>query len=203
MNSLKEKLEKYLPEGSVLDIQRLLVQNGIQLKITRSRNSKLGDYRPPQNGDTHRISVNGDLNQYTFLIILLHEIAHAMVRIQYKRKAKPHGNEWKNIYREMIDTFLWKNIFPEDIAIALENYKEKTYASITADIELVKVLRKYDNASDTLITIEDIPANSLFSIDDKRIFRKGDKIRKRYKCYCLTTKNYYLFSPLSRINPLD
>ncbi len=36
----------------------------------------LGDYRNSHAGKGHRISVNGNLNKYSFLITLLHELAH-------------------------------------------------------------------------------------------------------------------------------
>jgi SprT protein len=43
-----------------------------------ARSSKLGDYRPPQRGLPHRISVNHNLNQHEFLITLIHEMAHLL-----------------------------------------------------------------------------------------------------------------------------
>jgi SprT protein len=37
---------------------------------------------------------------------------------------------------------------------------------------------------------------SLFRIKDGRVFRKGEKLRKRYKCTELPSGKVYLFSPV-------
>ena len=41
--------------------------------------------------NNHRISVNGNLNKYSFLITLIHELAHLLTFTQYKNRVDPHG----------------------------------------------------------------------------------------------------------------
>jgi len=41
--------------------------------------------------------------------------------------------------------------------------------------------------------------NGLFKIDDGKIFRKGEKQRKRFKCEEVRTGKIYLFSPVYEV----
>ncbi|HSN60425.1 MAG TPA: hypothetical protein VLR49_05800, partial [Ferruginibacter sp.] len=70
------ELKQYLPEGSFDDVLYYLQHFKVQLTVTRKRQTILGDYRHAHGGTNHRISVNGNLNKYSFLITLLHELAH-------------------------------------------------------------------------------------------------------------------------------
>ena len=87
-----ELLGQYLPSEAVEEVYHWLVEKKIHLKITRSRRTKLGDYRPPINHPNHRISVNHNLNPYSFLITFIHELAHLMVFEQFGNKAAPRTN---------------------------------------------------------------------------------------------------------------
>jgi len=69
-------LENYLPKGSAALIYEYLHTYKIHLTITRTRKSVLGDYRHATHEDHHRISVNGSLNPYAFLLTLIHELGH-------------------------------------------------------------------------------------------------------------------------------
>ena len=71
-----EYLQRFIPAASVPQTLQLLHQYKVHLTITRNRKSVLGDYRHADGQQAHRISVNGDLNKYAFLITLLHELAH-------------------------------------------------------------------------------------------------------------------------------
>lgn len=73
----KAILAKYMPAAAVEPIYDFMEQYHVHLHITRKRTSKLGDYRWPQRGHNYQeISVNGDMNPYQFLMVLLHEMAH-------------------------------------------------------------------------------------------------------------------------------
>ena len=65
-----------MPEEAAPIISNWINDTGCLFKISRSRSSKLGDYRAPFRGSPHRISVNHDLNPYSFLITTIHEFAH-------------------------------------------------------------------------------------------------------------------------------
>ena len=70
------ELQEYLPDGSYESVLAYIMQYNIQLTVTRSRKTILGNYQYHPLHQKHRISVNGNLNTYSFLITLLHEIAH-------------------------------------------------------------------------------------------------------------------------------
>lgn len=200
MKNYKEILKDYLPESSVDRVMNWLETYKIQLKITKSRNTKLGDYRSPLNGGTHRISINHDLNPYAFLITFVHELAHLIVWEKYRYRAKPHGKEWKDTFRHMMQPLLSEAIFPEELVPSLKKYLANAKAASGSDEELSLALRKYDH--DESLILEDLPAAASFRIPSGRAFVKGEKLRKRFRCMCLQTKRTYLVNPLVKVYPL-
>src|SRR3954470_1298601 len=108
-------LATFLPGGSFENIVHYLHQHRVHLTVTRERKSVLGDYRNAVHGKNHRITVNGNLNKYAFLITLLHELAHLLTYEQYGHKVASHGKEWKKIYGILLSNFINKKIFPPDI----------------------------------------------------------------------------------------
>jgi hypothetical protein len=47
--------------------------------------------------------------------------------------------------------------------------------------------------------VEELPALSLFKTRDGRVFQKGERLRKRFKCVEVATKRLYLFSPVYEV----
>jgi hypothetical protein len=161
----------------------------------------MGDYQPLPKKNAHKITVNFDLNKWAFLIIFVHELAHLIVYEEHQNKVKAHGNEWKNAYRNLMKNFTGeRNIFPPDIAGAVEKYLVKAYATSCTDIELTKILRNY-NKDNHEIYIDDIPMNGLFKAENGELFRKEQKLRRRFLCVCLRNKREYFFSPMTRVFP--
>ena len=197
MMGYKAILEKYLPKDSVETIYSWIQQYNIHFKISRKRSSKLGDYRPPQNGKGHHITVNHDLNNYAFLITLVHEIAHLLTWEKHRNKVKAHGKEWKDAYRELMIPFMEMDIFPEDVQAAMQSYLHKSYASSGTDLKLSRTLQKYD--SDPGLTLEALEEGSVFQLPNGRTFKKGPLIRKRYRCVSLDNKRIYLVNPLVKV----
>ena len=105
-----QKLQDYLPENSSDDVLYYLNLYKVQLTITRQRQTVLGDYRHAHKEKSHRISVNGNLNKYSFLITLLHELAHLFTFDKYGNKVQPHGVEWKQEFGNILSKFLIKKI---------------------------------------------------------------------------------------------
>ena len=64
------QLQSYLPAGSFEEVLYYLQHHKVHLTISRKRQSILGDYRHAHSDKNHRISVNGNLNKYAFLITL-------------------------------------------------------------------------------------------------------------------------------------
>lgn len=201
MKTYSEILENYIPVKAVSQVIKWLEFYKAELKITKTRSTKLGDYRPPIRVKYHKISINHDLNKYHFLITLVHEFAHLTVWEKHKNKVKPHGQEWKSTFREMMEPFLILNIYPDDIKNILINYL-KNPSSSTSDHKLLTVLRQYDNVKD-YITLDDIPLNTEFRIHNGVVFKKIEKLRKRYKCIRLDNKRMYLVSPMMKVVAIE
>lgn len=194
-----EYLQKYLPPGSATLVMQYLHQYKVHLTITRERKSILGDYRHATHQRNHRISVNGNLNKYSFLITLVHELAHLLTFQRWGNRVQSHGKEWKTVYAFLLKDFITANIFPEDIGLKLKQSIHDLPASSCADDDLMRILRRYDQNQDNLVLVEQIPEGNCFTLEDGRIFRKGKKLRKRYQCFDVETKQEYLFSPVYEV----
>jgi hypothetical protein len=195
-----ENLKNYLPKTSIVQIVDLIFRYKIHLKITKPRNSKLGDYRPPVRTKFHQISINEDLGKYQFLIVLVHEIAHLVVWEDHKRKALPHGDEWKSEFKKLILPFLHLNIFPVEILEPLLVYVKSSFSSTNAELNLNRAIKKQSNLTDILI--EDLPDNTIFKYSEDKTFIKIQTLKKRIKCRCIENKKMYLFNPLTKVIPV-
>ena len=192
-------LQNYLPLGSYDAVMAYIYEHKIQLTVARTRSSVLGDYRHAHADAGHRISVNGDLNKFSFLVTLLHEIAHLLTFEQYGRRVQPHGIEWKTTFGNLLANFIGKNIFPTDVEQALLKSIKSPAASSCGDEKLLRVLKKYDKQREGILFVEQIPTGKNFIIKGNRIFEKGERIKKRFKCKELATGKYYLFSPVFEV----
>lgn len=196
-------LKKFVPADAAPLIARWIDYFKCEFKVSRSRNTKYGDYRPPAGGHGHRISVNYNLNPYAFLITTVHEFAHLLTWNEHKRKAKPHGAEWKGNFKRMMAPFFEKSIFPDDICIAVTNYLQNPAASSCTDLGLFRVLKRYDPVAQNILHIEQLPVNTVFSTKNGRVFKKEALIKKRFRCVELKTGAVYLFNPLAEVTVLQ
>lgn len=193
------QLSDYLPAGTYEAVLDYLRQYKVHLTIARERKSILGDYRHRTNQVNHRISVNGNLNPWSFLITLLHELAHLLTFEQYGNRVMAHGREWKMVYGGLLARFLQQHIFPDDIKAELLRSLQNPAASSCAEDGLLRVLRRYDNKESKHRLVEELAVNTIFRISDGRVFRKGEKVRKRFKCAEVSTGKVYLFSPVYEV----
>ncbi|MBN8703708.1 MAG: SprT-like domain-containing protein [Bacteroidetes bacterium] len=195
----KSILQKYIPESTVFTVAMWVHQYDFKLKIKKSRSTKLGDYRHPIAGQNHQITINHDLNKYAFLITLIHEVAHLTCWLKFKNSVKPHGDEWKKEYHLLIDPFIKAAVFPEDITHALIKHFKNPKASSCTDVHLYSVLKKYDTRNSNHLFVKDLPNSALFETKEGRVFKRGEKVRTRYKCVEQSTGRVYLFSPLADV----
>jgi hypothetical protein len=193
------QLNSFLPPGTYHAVEEYLRFYKIHLTVTQHRKSILGDYRHRTHFSNHRISINGSLNNYSFLITLLHEIAHLLTFEKYGNKVMAHGTEWKTLYASLLKQFIDNKIFPVDIERELLISLRNPAASSCAEDDLIRVLRKYDTNTNGFKLVEEIPLHSLFRLDDGKIFKKGEKQRKRFKCTEVITGRIYLFSPVYEV----
>src|SRR5215211_3743546 len=150
-------LQSYLPPNTYDAVVHYLVLHHVHLTIARERKSILGDYRHRIQGKNHRISVNGNLNPYSFLITLLHELAHLLTFEKYVNRVQSHGKEWKTIFGQLLEQFIRHDVFPADIKQALMRSLANPSASSCADDVLLRVLRQYDQKNGELVFVESIP----------------------------------------------
>ncbi len=191
-------INSLLPPASISQIQSWIHQLGVIVELSKPRKTKLGDFKVQ--GRDMFISINNNLNPYSCLITLTHELAHAFVYIRYKNRIKPHGREWQLTFKSMLLHFMSPDYFPHDILQVLSLYIKKPTASTLTDVSLSTVLKVYD-AHQTL-SISEITKGEKFKTNKGRIFIKGPQLRKRFKCIEYQTNNVYSFHPLTEITRL-
>ncbi len=198
-----QALAKFLPEGSFERIVNYVHHYKVHLTISKQRKSVLGDYRHSGWGSNHRISVNGNLNKYEFLITLLHELAHLLTYEQHRSRVESHGKEWKNQYSKLLLDFVQQKIFPTDVEKALQKSIINPAATANGETELLLVLRNYDDTKrEGYVSIIEVADGALFQTDNGKIFRKVVKRRKRYECVEIKTGLQYTFSPITEVKML-
>jgi SprT protein len=194
-----DHLQQFLPPATYEAVLQYLQFYSVHLTVAAERKSILGDYRHRTHFSNHRISVNGNLNKFSFLITLLHELAHLLTFEQFGNKVMSHGREWKLIYGKLLQQFLQNKIFPVDIENELLDSLKNPAATSCAEDGLIRVLRKYDDKKSRHRLVEEIQENGIFRCNDGRIFKRGEKMRKRFKCTEVTTGRVYLFSPVYEV----
>ena len=192
-------LSSFLPEGSFEEVAYYLHHYKVHLTITRERQSILGNYRNKVFDKNHRISVNGNLNKYSFLITLLHELAHLLAHEKYGHRIQAHGKQWKEEYGKILSEFIPKKNFPPEIEKLLVQSLKNPAATTCTEPHLIRALKKYDVKKEGYFFVEELPAGSLFKVNSGAIFKKGERIRKRFKCMEVATKKVYLFSPVYEV----
>ncbi len=193
-------LEQFLPPNTFEQVAPFFMSHTIHLTLTHERKSVLGDYRNPvKDAPYHRISINVNLNQYSFLITLLHELAHLLTFIHFKNTVSPHGREWKTQFRHILIPFMGKRIFPPDVEKALLIYIHDPAASTCTDPHLFKALYQYDEHKPGFKLIDDIGVNQHFETEDGRVFQKVEQLRTRSRCRDLKNGKFYFFQGIIEV----
>ena len=195
-------LSRYLPAGTEALVMHYLEHYRVHLTITKKRQTLLGDYRHPVPGRSHRISVNGNLNPYAFLITLLHELAHLITFEQFGPRVSAHGAQWKKCYGVLLTELLSQVALPAELQVELKRSLKNPAASSCAEESLMRVLKKYDTPKAGSFLLEQLQQGESFKIADGRVFVKGEKLRKRYKCLEQRSGALYLFSPIYEVERL-
>lgn len=197
---MNEVLGRYIPDIAVKPVFELIKLNNIHLKIVNERVTRHGDYRKLPDGQ-HQITVNANLNNYRFLITLIHEIAHLVAFQKYGRKIKPHGKEWKFTFQQLMLPFLRPEVFPNNLLPLLALHFKNPKASSDTDTRLSLALKQYDPPNDKSYIFE-IPLGGNFRLYNGKIFKRGNKRVKRYECIEIATGRVYLFNPNAEVESL-
>lgn len=133
------RLLTLLPSDSVPMVSELISSfNNLTISLVPSRKRKLGDYSKPSE-KSHRITINEDLPPYAMLIVLIHELAHLKTRLIYAKTVSSHGKEWKAIYSSLLKEFIYKNIFPQDIAEEVMLHAQKPCACYPKSLDKLRL----------------------------------------------------------------
>jgi hypothetical protein len=162
-----------------------------EFKLSRKRESKVGDFTFNRHSKVQRITLNRDLNPYLFLITFVHEVAHLRVYLHYGSNHVAHGSEWKRVFQNLMLPLLNDNVFPESLLPVLSRHMQKPKASTFADGELTIALRKFDDIPSALPMVSELPEGSVFKLHG-RYFKKGKLKRTRVICREIKTNRLYL-----------
>ena len=196
-------LEQFLPHGAFEQIVPFFNTHTVHLTLTHERKSVLGDYRHPvPDAPYHRISINANLNPYSFLITLLHELAHMYTFVHFEHKAPPHGKEWKTQFRHILIPFMGKRFFPGDVEKALYAYLHNPAASTCTDAQLYKSLYRYDEHKPGFKLVDDIGMNQYFETEDGMVYQKLEKLRTRTRCRQLNSGKVYFFQGIVEVKAI-
>ena len=196
-----EGFKKFLPAGFEEIVVDLFLASPVRFKIVPPRKTKLGDFSIGHGMEKPQITINGDLNPYSFLITTLHEFAHLHTYQQYGNRVNPHGEEWKANFRKLLIPIIDSRKLPKDIEISLVNSLVSMKASSCTDIKLSRVLKNYDARKEGFEILEQLPKNTIFVLNGRE-FRKGDFRRKKFLCEETLSKRMFLINSLAEVQPL-
>lgn len=196
-----QALERFLPKDCAPLIAEYIYDYNVKFRISKPRQTKLGDYRKDPRESFHRISVNGDLNPYSFLVTTLHEFAHLTTFEKFGPSVKPHGKEWKAEFRKFLLEFINRGVFPKDLEVALMNYTLNPKATSCSDPKLLMELRKFTQKVPDPI-LEELNNGELFQFQN-RIFEKIQKRRTRVKCRDIERNRYYLINAVAEVKRIQ
>lgn len=195
-----DTLARYIPEHAVKPVFELIVTHHVHLKIVNERQTRHGDYRKGLSGK-HEITVNSSLNKYKFLITLIHEIGHLVAFEKFGRRIKPHGQEWKYSFQQLMVPFIRPEIFPNHLLPLLARHFRNPTASSDTDAQLSLALKQFDKQNDMNYVFE-LPYGSVFRIQNGKIFKKIAIRTKRFECLEISSGKMYLFNPNAEVELL-
>ncbi|GAB4157939.1 MAG: SprT-like domain-containing protein [Winogradskyella sp.] len=198
---MQNQVLNFIPKEAHSQVKALLAKDNLVVKVKQERKTKHGDYRQLSNGK-HQITVNANLNPYRFLITLIHEIGHFEAYTKFGRFIKPHGKEWKISFQHLMLPFLRPEVFPKELLPLLAKHFKNPKASSDTDTQLVLALKQFDEGEDKTYVFE-VPLGKSFKLYNGRIFKKGNKRRKRFECVEVKTGKLYLFNPNAEVEILD
>ncbi|MDP2452963.1 MULTISPECIES: SprT-like domain-containing protein [unclassified Kaistella] len=191
-------LEKYLPENCLPYLKKWFSDYSIHIKITRGRNSKLGDYRKMPD-KSHQITINSTLQPPLFFFVLTHELAHLLAFENFGHRISAHGSEWKNIFSTMLLESI--SIYDDDLKPIILKFLKSPKANFMSSPELVRYFH-IEDYEDESSYIEDLEINDRF-IYRKQTYIIDEKRKKNYLCTQLDTDKKYIFKPLARVEKIS
>ena len=198
---MQNRLRDYIPTSALLQVLKLLEHDNLEVKVKKERKTRHGDYRSLPNGK-HQITINSNLNQYRFLITLIHEIAHFESYKAYGRYIKPHGLEWKRTFQHLMLPFLHPEIFPKELLPLLAKHFKNPKASSDTDAPLALALKQFDEPNNKTYIFQ-VPLGHTFLSNNGKVFKMNKKRVKRFECVEVKTGRLYLFNPNAEVELIN
>lgn len=190
-------LEQYLPDNTFPFLKKWFADYYIHIKITKNRNSKLGDYRRLPD-KSHQITVNSTLDKQLFFFVLTHELAHLLAFERFNFRISAHGREWKETFRDMLLESI--DIYTDDLKPIISTFSKNPKANFMASPELVRYFH-IEDPEDNFIFVEDLLINDEFQYKGD-VYRLLEKKKKLYLCMNLQNSKKYLFRPLAKVEKI-
>ncbi len=141
------------------------------------------------------IYIDIDLDRFSFFEVFIHELAHHQVFKKYciepnnrKTEPRPHGREFKKMFKSLFEPYLTEEIFPPDL---IEGYKAwLKHGGVGWDSYPKRIINKYCVSR----KLKNLP-------DDIHFRSKGQGyIKGRYdetsaKYLCLGSRGWFFFDP--------
>lgn len=156
-----------------------------EIYFQRDSKHRLGTFMVKGADVPARVYVRRNLPLGHFLIILCHELGHAMVWREYGNRAQAHGEEWKFAFKMLLRIAMSLYEFDEEWKTEALYQLEKprvTYENPEADAEM----------KDGEIQVRDLPDGAEFVWKEKA-YRKISLQRTRVLCQRLDDRRKYLF----------
>lgn len=186
-------LEKYLPEHSLDYLRKWFGNYFIHIKVTKERNSKLGDYRKKKDG-SHEITINSTLEPQLFFFVLTHELAHLLAFENFGRRILSHGKEWKHTFREMLLESI--EVYSDELKPIIVRFSRSPKANFMASTELVRYF--YTDEESHLQFVENLKTGDFFIYRKEKYLLEG-LIKKNYLCMNVNSGRKYIFKPLAQV----
>lgn len=190
-------LEKFLPAEALPFLQEWFGKYPCHLKITRNRESKLGDYRRMPD-KSHQITVNGTLAPDLFFFVLTHELAHLIAFDRHGFKIMAHGKEWKDTFREMLLESL--KVYAQELQPLILKFSKSPKANFMASPELVRYFHRENSSGE--IFIESLQKGERFSYrSEEYIIEETSK--KNYLCRNVKSSRRYHFKSVALVKRIE
>ena len=190
-------LEQYLPERTLPFLKKWFADYVIHIRITKNRDSKLGDYRKLPD-KSHQITINSTLEKQLFFFVLTHELAHLIAFEKFNYKISAHGKEWKDTFRNMLRESL--DVYSMDLKPIIIKFSENPKANFMASPDLVRYFHVKES-NHKLNFIESMSIDDIFLYKNEK-YRILEKKKKLYLCINLNNSKKYLFRPLAKVEKI-
>jgi N-glycosylase/DNA lyase len=200
-DAFRKNLVRYIGEAAAHFIDENTKGLTFHLKVTKERATKYGDYSTPINNKKQQITVNGNLDQFSFLLTLLHELAHLRVYEKHSYRIKPHGEQWKNEFANYLRLAIEHHLFPEEIAKPIRKYYiSKLSFTHNSRVHVLNSILNFLK-KEIPMRLQDIPLNSKAILSNGMMITKIEQ--KRTRCICKDHSNNKLYSIHKSIEVLE